>query len=38
VPVECLRDLSRSGTMLDVVGAVLIWIALRLLRPLFGVM
>jgi hypothetical protein len=28
----------RSGIILDVVGAGLIWIALRLLCPLFGLM
>jgi hypothetical protein len=30
--------MMRSGIILDVVGAVLVWIALRLLCPLFGVM
>jgi hypothetical protein len=28
----------RSGFILDIVGAVLIWVTLRLLCPLFGVM
>ena len=33
-----LPEMVRSGIILDVVGAVLIWVALRLLCPLFGVM
>jgi solute carrier family 13 (sodium-dependent dicarboxylate transporter), member 2/3/5 len=33
-----LPEMVRSGIILGVVGAVLIWIALRLLCPLFGVM
>jgi hypothetical protein len=30
--------LTGSGALLDVLGAVLIWVALRLLCPLFGVL
>ncbi|MBI4635775.1 MAG: DASS family sodium-coupled anion symporter [Candidatus Rokubacteria bacterium] len=33
-----LREMIRSGIYLDVVGAVLIWVGLRVLCPLFGVM
>jgi sodium-dependent dicarboxylate transporter 2/3/5 len=31
-----LRDMIRAGAVLDVVGIVLIWVALRVLCPLFG--
>jgi sodium-dependent dicarboxylate transporter 2/3/5 len=31
-----LREMIRSGIYLDVSGAVLIWIGLRLLCPLLG--
>lgn len=33
-----LREMIRSGIYLDAVGAVLIWLTLRILCPLFGVM
>lgn len=33
-----LPEMVRSGIVLDIVGAGLIWVALRLLCPLFGVM
>lgn len=33
-----LREMVRSGLWLDVSGALLIWLALRVLCPLFGVM
>ena len=33
-----LPEMIRSGIILDIVGAGLIWVALRLLCPLFGVM
>jgi sodium-dependent dicarboxylate transporter 2/3/5 len=33
-----LRDMIRAGALLDVTGAVLIWLALRLLCPLLGMM
>jgi sodium-dependent dicarboxylate transporter 2/3/5 len=33
-----LREMMRSGLYLDVAGAILIWLDLRLLCPLFGVM
>jgi sodium-dependent dicarboxylate transporter 2/3/5 len=33
-----LREMVRSGVVLDLVGALLIWVTLRLLCPLFGVM
>jgi hypothetical protein len=33
-----LPEMVRSGFILDIVGAVLIWVTLRLLCPLFGVM
>jgi sodium-dependent dicarboxylate transporter 2/3/5 len=32
-----LREMIRSGIYLDVAGAILIWLGLRLLCPLFGV-
>jgi sodium-dependent dicarboxylate transporter 2/3/5 len=32
-----LREMISSGIWLDVIGAVLIWLALRILCPLFGV-
>jgi sodium-dependent dicarboxylate transporter 2/3/5 len=31
-----LRDMIRAGAVLDAVGIVLIWVALRVLCPLFG--
>jgi sodium-dependent dicarboxylate transporter 2/3/5 len=31
-----LRDMIRAGAVLDVVGIMLIWVALRVLCPLFG--
>jgi sodium-dependent dicarboxylate transporter 2/3/5 len=33
-----LREMIRAGAVLDAVGAVLIWLSLRLLCPLLGVM
>lgn len=33
-----LREMVRSGIWLDIAGAILIWIGLRILCPLFGVM
>jgi sodium-dependent dicarboxylate transporter 2/3/5 len=33
-----LREMVRSGVVLDIVGALLIWVALRILCPLVGVM
>ena len=33
-----LPEMIRSGIILDIAGAGLIWVALRLLCPLFGVM
>ena len=33
-----LREMIRAGAMLDAVGVVLIWLSLRLLCPLLGVM
>lgn len=33
-----LRDMIRTGLVLDVLGAVVIWVGLRLLCPLFGVL
>jgi sodium-dependent dicarboxylate transporter 2/3/5 len=33
-----LPEMVRSGLILDVLGAVLIWVGLRLLCPLFGVL
>jgi sodium-dependent dicarboxylate transporter 2/3/5 len=33
-----LREMVRSGIWLDVSGAVLIWIGLRVICPLFGVL
>jgi sodium-dependent dicarboxylate transporter 2/3/5 len=32
-----LREMIASGIWLDVAGAVIIWIGLRILCPLFGV-
>jgi sodium-dependent dicarboxylate transporter 2/3/5 len=32
-----LRDMVRSGIWLDLSGALLIWVGLRVLCPLFGV-
>lgn len=33
-----LRDMIRAGLVLDVLGAAVIWVGLRLLCPLFGVL
>jgi sodium-dependent dicarboxylate transporter 2/3/5 len=33
-----LREMIRSGIYLDIAGAILIWVGLRVLCPLFGVM
>jgi sodium-dependent dicarboxylate transporter 2/3/5 len=33
-----LREMIRAGALLDVAGAVLIWLGLRLLCPLLGIM
>lgn len=33
-----LREMIRSGIWLDASGALLIWLGLRVLCPLFGVM
>ena len=33
-----LRDMIRSGILLDVLGAILIWLGLRVLCPLLGIM
>jgi sodium-dependent dicarboxylate transporter 2/3/5 len=33
-----LSEMMRAGAVLDVVGAVVIWVALRLLCPLLGMM
>jgi sodium-dependent dicarboxylate transporter 2/3/5 len=33
-----LREMIRSGIWLDVSGAVLIWVGLRVICPLFGVL
>jgi sodium-dependent dicarboxylate transporter 2/3/5 len=32
-----LREMIRSGVVLDLAGGLLIWLGLRVLCPLFGV-